>query len=102
MLAFFRTISQSWLAKVLFGVLIFSFAVWGIKDSIHPRFTTAVITAGAHTVEPEDFKRMFDNYRKQASQQGGEVITAQQAAIQGVDLGLLQEVSADEALAEYI
>src|SRR5580698_10299375 len=102
MLAFFRSFTKSWIANVFIVALIFSFAIWGIKDVFHPNISTAVVTAGSHTVEPADFKRLFDNYRKQAQQQTGEVITAQQAAIQGVDVGRLQDVTTDEALAEYV
>jgi peptidyl-prolyl cis-trans isomerase D len=102
MLAFFRSFSKSWVANVFLTALIISFAVWGIKDVFHPRITTAVVSAGAHEVQPADFKQMFEVYRKQLSQQTGQTITAQQAVAEGVDLRMLQEISAGEAMAEFI
>jgi peptidyl-prolyl cis-trans isomerase D len=102
MLAFFRNISKSWVAKVFMGLLVVCFSIWGIKDVFHPAITTSVITAGAHTIEPPEFKQMFEVYRKQTLQQTGQMITAQDAVAQGVDLRILQDLSSDEAMAEYI
>lgn len=102
MLAFFRAISKSWVANVFMTVLIVSFAVWGIRDVFHPQFTNAVVTAGSHHVDPADFKRMFENYRKQIARQTGQMVTPQQAVAEGVDARMLQDLAGSEALVEYI
>jgi peptidyl-prolyl cis-trans isomerase D len=102
MLAFFRNLSKSWVANVFFVVLIISFAAWGVKDVFHPRISTAVITAGAHEVQPTEFKRIFDNYGKQAMQQTGEALTAAQAVAQGIDVRIAQAVMADQAMGEFV
>ncbi|MDR3512141.1 MAG: SurA N-terminal domain-containing protein [Caulobacteraceae bacterium] len=102
MLAFFRAISKSWVANVFFVVLIISFAAWGIRDAFHPQISTAVVSAGSHEIQPADFKRMFENYRKQMMQQSGQMMTAQDAVAAGVDQRMLQELSGSEALAEFI
>jgi peptidyl-prolyl cis-trans isomerase D len=102
MLAFFRTFSKSPVANIFFVILIVSFAVWGIKDVFHPAIGNAVVTAGSHTIEPGEFKQMFENYRKQAAQQTGQMITAQDAVAQGVDVHLLEDITSSEALAEFV
>jgi peptidyl-prolyl cis-trans isomerase D len=104
MLAFFRRLSNSWMMKGFLSLLVVSFSVWGIKDVFHPKITTAVVSAGAHDVEPSDFKRIFEAYRKQAMQQSqsGQMITAQEAVAQGVDVELLKQVSDASAMAEFI
>jgi peptidyl-prolyl cis-trans isomerase D len=102
MLAFFRAISKSWIANIFFTVLIVSFAAWGIRDVFHPKISTAVVEAGSHEIQPADFKRMFDNYRKQTLQQTGQMISPQDAVAQGVDVRMLDELASSEALAEFI
>jgi peptidyl-prolyl cis-trans isomerase D len=102
MLAFFRKFSKSPVANLFFVVLIVSFAAWGIKDVFHPRLTTAVVTAGSHEIQPGEFKQMFENYRRQEMQRTGQLMTPQQAVAAGVDVGILDQLSADEALAEFV
>ena len=99
MLAFFRAFSKSWVANVFFVVLIGAFSLWGIKDVFHSRISTAVIEAGKHSVEPADFKRVFENYRKQQMQQTGQMITAKDAVAAGIDLRMVDDLSGQEALA---
>jgi peptidyl-prolyl cis-trans isomerase D len=102
MLAFFRAFSKSWVANVFFVVLIGAFSLWGIKDVFYARISTAVIEAGKHSVEPADFKRVFENYRKQQMQQTGQMITAKEAVDAGIDLRMIDDITAQEALAEFI
>ena len=66
MLAFFRRFSNSWVMKGFFSLLIVSFSIWGIKDVFHPKITTSVIDAGSHSIEPADFKQIFERYRTEA------------------------------------
>jgi peptidyl-prolyl cis-trans isomerase D len=102
MLAVFRAFSKSWVANLFFVVLIVAFTVWGIKDVFHPRISTAVISAGSHNIEPADFKRVFENYRKQAMQQTGQMMTAQEAVAQGIDLRMIDELTGAESIAEFV
>src|ERR1700743_479788 len=86
MLAAIRAFAKSWVASVLFGLLIVSFIVFGIgnyRTFIHPSMGNAVITAGLRTVTPIDFKRAFDNYKSRVEQQVGQQITPEMAAENG-------------------
>lgn len=102
MLAFFRSLSKSPIANVFLTVLIVSFAAWGIKDVFHPKISNAVVQAGSHELDPSDIKRVFENYRKQTLQQTGQMISPKDAVAQGVDLRMLQELTNEEALAEFV
>ncbi|MGZ6015876.1 MAG: SurA N-terminal domain-containing protein, partial [Phenylobacterium sp.] len=64
MLSTIRAFAQSWAAKILFGLLIVSFVVFGIgnRDLLHPKISNSVITAGSRSIGPAEFKRAFDNY----------------------------------------
>lgn len=68
MLRSFRVAARSWLAKLLFGLLILSFAAWGIEDMIRragPSEDPATVGDVAITREAVDveFRRMVDRLR---------------------------------------
>ena len=102
MLAAIRAFAKSWVAQVLIGLLVVSFSVWGIRDVLHPRFSDAVVTAGAHETSPNEFKRMFDGMREQAGQQAGQDMSISDAVAAGLDQRALTEVEAADAFAEYL
>ena len=68
MLRSFRSAARSWIAKLLFALLILSFAVWGIEDMIRragPSEDPATVGDVAITREAVDaeFRRMVDRLR---------------------------------------
>jgi hypothetical protein len=102
MLAVIRTFAKSWVAAVLIGLLVISFAVFGITDVFKSKITDAVITAGSRQVSSADFKRMFDNYRRQAEQRAGQPVSVEDAVKAGLDTRIQNEIADNEALAEVI
>ncbi len=102
MLAAIRAFAKSPLATLLIGLLVVSFSVWGIRDVLHPKFTDAIVTAGAHETSPNEFKRMFDSMRQQAGQQAGQDMSTTDAVAAGLDQRALTEVEAADAFAEYL
>ncbi len=102
MLAAVRTFAKSWVAAVLIGLLIVSFAVFGIHDVFKGGVSNAVVTAGSRKVTEPDFKREFDNFRKGAEQQVGQPITNEMAAANGLDTRVLNEVATREAFGEML
>ncbi|MEI9963556.1 MAG: SurA N-terminal domain-containing protein [Caulobacteraceae bacterium] len=102
MMAAFRALVKSWVAKVLLGLLVISFGVWGVRDVFHTRISDWVIKAGSRTVTATEFKQVFDRQLRQASQQTGRALTAQDAADAGLDTKLLQDMADSEAIAELI
>ncbi|MDG2527175.1 peptidylprolyl isomerase [Caulobacter endophyticus] len=101
MLAGFRSFAKSPFAIVLFGLLIVSFAVFGISDVFSQPSSSKVIVVGSRSLSPEDFKARFDNYREQMQKQG-ETLTPDGAVAAGVDRGMLQELALQESMAELI
>lgn len=103
MLTAFRNFAKSWAAAILIGLLVVSFAVFGINDVFRGQFSDAVVTAGSRTVSGADFKRAFDNYRRQLEQQNqGQPVTTEQAVEGGVDRGLLEDMARNEAFSEML
>lgn len=102
MLAAFRVFAKSWVAVALIGLLVVSFAVFGLSDVFKAKITDAVVTAGSRQVSSTDFKRMFDNYKKQAEQRTGKPLSTEEAVKSGLDERVLSEIADIEGLAELI
>lgn len=102
MLAATRKFAKSWVAVVLMGLLIVSFAIFGISDVFTNRVGAWVIKAGGREVSAPDFKRMFDNWRQQAQQQSGEELPLELVVERGFDKRLMDEMATREAMAALI
>lgn len=102
MLAAIRVFAKSWVAAVLMGVLIISFALWGIRDVFRGRISDAVITAGSRTVSSADFKREFDRAKAQYEQQMGQPIPNDVAVANGLDRQILEGLATREAFSELL
>lgn len=93
MLDFLRRGVRSWVAKALLGLLVASFAVWGIGD-IGGGFSTRVATVGDRAVEADAFAR-----RLRADQQRFGLDPSQIRA-SGLDRFVLARMVREAALAE--
>jgi peptidyl-prolyl cis-trans isomerase D len=104
MLAAIRAFAKSWVATILFAVLIVSFVIFGIgnRDTFRGRMSNAVIVAGDRQVTPPQFKRAFDNFKSRLEQQYGQPITAEVAAENGLDKQVLQGMATQEAFAALL
>ena len=102
MLAGFRSFAKSPFAVLLFGLLIVSFAIFGISDVFKGPKGSGVISAGSRTMSAQDFKTRFDNYRKAMEQRNGQTLTPDQAVEQGVDRQIVQELTLQESIAAAI
>lgn len=105
MLAAIRSFAKSWVASVLFGLLIVAFAVFGIgnyRSFINPKISNAVITAGSRTVTPVEFKRAFDGFKSRLEQQYGQQISPEVAAENGLDRRVLEGIATGEAFSEML
>ncbi len=99
MLALIRRFAKSPAASGLLGLLVLSFAVFGISDVFkNAGRGDAVIQADGRTVTGAQFKAMFDRYLQGLAQQnGGQAPTIQDAAAAGADGQVLNEVVTEEA-----
>lgn len=99
-----RAFLKSWFATALLSILIIAFAVTGIYQYGGNRgaLNHALISAGSRTVGDEVFKRSFERYRQQASQQSQQNVTLAMAVEHGLDRMVLEGMAAQEALADQI
>ena len=104
MLAAIRRFAKSWVATVLFGLLIVSFVVFGIgnRTAFQQRMSNAVITAGDREVTPAAYKSEFDRFKARVEQQVGQPISPEIAAANGLDRQVLQGLATNEAFSALL
>jgi hypothetical protein len=102
MLAAVRNFAKSWVAAVLIGLLIISFAIFGINDVFRGTIGDQVIKAGSRTINSVQFRREYDEYRKELEQQSGQTITPEMASENGIDRQVLNGLATREAFAEML
>lgn len=102
MLANIRAFAKTPYAAVLIGVLVVSFAVFGIRDMFHAKISNAVVTAGSRSVGAAEYKRAFEGFKTQVEQQVGRPITPELAAANGLDRRVLEGLASREAFADLL
>lgn len=95
MLEALRRGATGWLAKLLLGLLVVSFAVWGVADVFRGYSSSAVGTVGNRKVSEEDYKRALNNRLQLIEMQRGMRLTTEQARTFGITndvlMGLMRE-----------
>ena len=98
MLDALRRGSTGWIAKLLFGLLVLSFAIWGVADVFTGWGRGALAKVGSQEIRVEDYQRAFQNEINQISQQAGRRITTEQAHAAGLDNRVLAQLIAWSAV----
>ena len=101
MLDALRRGSTGWVAKILFALLVLSFAVWGVADVFTGFGRGSLAKVGSHEIHVEDFQRTFQNELSVISRQSGRRITAEQARSAGLDHRILQQLMAWAAVESH-
>lgn len=102
MLSAIRAFAKSWVALILIGLLVVSFAIFGVTDVFTSSVKDAVVQAGGRVVTRAEFRQEFDTLRKQVEQQYGQPISNDAAVANGLDKRLMQEIASREAFAEIL
>ncbi|MGH6763795.1 MAG: peptidyl-prolyl cis-trans isomerase [Phyllobacterium sp.] len=101
MLDSLRTASRSWVAKLMLGLLVLSFAVWGVADVFTSNLSgQAVLTAGKSEVSPTEYRLAYDRQVGLLSQRFGQQLTREQATAIGVNNQVLSQLVAGVLLDE--
>lgn len=94
MLNAMRQKSGSWITKVFLGLLVASFAVWGVGDYVSGGGDVTVAEVGDAEVSGIEFQEQLRRSLVQMQQQFGQVIDPEQAAQLGLDEAALQQIVA--------
>jgi peptidyl-prolyl cis-trans isomerase D len=94
MLDALRRGSTGWVAKILFAILVLSFAVWGVADVFTGYGRGSIAKVGSQEIRVEDFQRAFQNELSIISRQAGRRLTSEQARAAGLDNRILAQLMA--------
>jgi peptidyl-prolyl cis-trans isomerase D len=104
MLRGIRKASSNWLGKivmaVVMGVLIVSFAVWGIADIFKGFGQSSLAKIGNTEISTEQFRQIYTDKLQQLGRSFGRPLTSEQARAFGLDRQVLQQTIAEAALDE--
>lgn len=100
MLDLLRGFSKGWTAKILIGLLVASFAIWGISGSIFYGPASNVVSVGSTNVTAIDYRFAYDNQLNSMSQQVGRRLTRQEADAFGLRNNVLAQVTSGAVLDE--
>ena len=104
MLNSLRKYATGWVAQLLMGILVLSFAVWGVSDIFTGFRSNAIAQVGSTDINVVDFQRQYDAALQGLSQQFGTAISQEQARQMGIPtqvLGrLVNQATLDEAASE--
>ena len=86
--------------SVVMGVLILSFAVWGIADIFKGFGQSTLAKIGGTEISTEQFRQLYTEKLQQLGRQFGRPLTMDQARAFGLDRQVLQQTIAEAALDE--
>lgn len=92
--------SGGWLAKILLGMLILSFGVWGIGDIFRGGGSSVVAEVGDVQISTADYARAYQLELRQQSQRFGRTIDAATARQIGLPQRALQQLLFDTLLSQ--
>ncbi|MET0408929.1 MAG: SurA N-terminal domain-containing protein [Hyphomicrobium sp.] len=98
MLEALRRGAQTRVAKLLFGLLVLSFGIWGVHDVFNGWGRGAVAKVGGTAISDEEFRRSYQDELDRFSQQAKQRITAEQGHAFGLDRRVLAQLIAGAAV----
>ena len=97
-----RAATKGWVAKVLLGLLVLSFAVWGISDAFIDRAgTDPVMEAGQSKDSQDDYRLAYEGQINLFSRQFGQRLTPEQASALGIDRQVIGQLATGVVLDEF-
>ncbi|HEY0569850.1 MAG TPA: SurA N-terminal domain-containing protein, partial [Xanthobacteraceae bacterium] len=102
MLRGIRTASKGWIGKTIMGIvmglLIVSFAIWGIGDIFKGFGQATVAKIGGSEITTEQFRQTYTNRLQEIGRQIGRPITPDQARALGFEQQIIGQMVAETAL----
>ncbi len=98
MLEALRRGAQTRVAKLLFGLLVMSFGIWGVHDVFRGWGRGAVAKVGGTAITAEEFRRSYQDELDRVSRQAKKRITAEQGHAFGLDKRVLAQLISGAAL----
>ncbi len=106
MLEGLRVASQNWIGRALMalvmGVIVVSFAIWGVGDVFRGMTTQRLAKVGSSEVTVDAFRTAYQNELRNIQQRLRRAVTNQEARQAGLDQQVLQRLITETALDQKI
>lgn len=106
MLEGLRVASQNWIGRALMalvmGVIVVSFAIWGVGDVFRGMTTHRLARVGSGEVSVDAYRSAYQNELRRIQQRLRRAITNEEARAAGLDLQVLERLITDAALDQKI
>ena len=84
MLNSLRQYATGWVAQILLGILVISFAVWGVADIFTGFHANDIARVGSSEITVTDFTRDYESAVQNYSQQFGRALSPEQSRQLGI------------------
>jgi peptidyl-prolyl cis-trans isomerase D len=101
MLEMFRRGAQGWVAKIFFGILVLSFALWGVADVFRGYGDGALAKVGKTEISTADFQTAFNEQVERVRRRYGRNTTVEQARMLQADQQALSQVIGSTAIGNH-
>lgn len=102
MLEALRRGAQTWVAKLLFGILVVSFAIWGVQGAFRGYGVGSIAKVGGIPITAEEFNRSYQNELEQVSGgRGARKLTPEQGHKLGLDQRVLNQLIGSVAIERH-
>lgn len=96
----FETGVMRFVLIVLMGMLVFSFAIWGVGDIFRGGSSTTLAQVGSTQVTVQSFQTVYNREVQNLGRQFGRGVTPEQARLLGLDRSVLQQLTTEATLDE--
>jgi peptidyl-prolyl cis-trans isomerase D len=97
MLTLFRKFARSWVSAIIIGLLVISFGVWGISDSLTGGGGDGVAKVAGQSISQNEYRAEFDRLLKREKDEKKRDITTEEARKGGLDNAVLERMVGDRA-----
>ncbi|MGI9381661.1 MAG: SurA N-terminal domain-containing protein [Methyloligellaceae bacterium] len=98
MLDSLRRGASSWVAKILIGLLVLSFAVWGVEDMFRIFGQRSLAKVGDTEISSEEYSNALQTELRSLGQRFGRTLTMEEARAIGLDALVLQRLLGNAAI----
>jgi peptidyl-prolyl cis-trans isomerase D len=103
MIAAFRAFAKSWIAKVLFVLLIISFGlIFNISDVFGGAISNNVVKAGHRSLTAQEFKQIWERQKDQIEQERGAPIEDAELVAAGIPVRLANEIAGAQSMLSWM
>jgi peptidyl-prolyl cis-trans isomerase D len=101
MLDIFRSITQTWIGRILGVFLIIGLAGFGISNVLGTLGSNTIATAAGTDISARDFQRAYQNQLNGFLQQNGRMPTNEEAMAAGIPVVVIQQLAAQASINKY-